>query len=55
MGRRRRQDVIQPLFELVKVSALASLVALVIVIWLAPIYAAVIGVAAFWLLLARIT
>jgi hypothetical protein len=47
--------VIQPVFELVKVASLATLAALIAVHWLAPPDAALVGVAALWLLVARIT
>ena len=47
--------MIQPVFELVKVGALAAFLALVLAVWIPWLYAAIVGVAAFWLLLARIT
>ena len=47
--------MISPVFELVKVAALAAFLGLLMAVWLEPIYASLVGLAAFWLLLARIT
>lgn len=47
--------MINPAFELLKVAALGALLGLLAAIWLDPIYAAILGLTAFWLLLARIT
>lgn len=44
-----------PTVELVKVLALAALVGLVTAVWLEPLYAAIAGVAALWLLTVRVT
>lgn len=47
--------MIQPLFELVKVAALAAVVGLVAAHWLNVLDTALAAAVAFWLLLARIT
>jgi hypothetical protein len=47
--------VIHPVFELVKVAALAAVVALITAHFLGTLNTALVAVVAFWLLLARIT
>ena len=44
-----------PTFELVKVAALGALVGLIFALFLPALYATIVGMATFWLLLARIT